>query len=57
MQKLSTPYPITMGESDTRCFEESRSNSHDEREGQENSDAPTDEVDSLHRLPEAELHN
>ena len=46
-----------MGESGTRCSEESRSNRHDEREGRGNLDAPTDEVESLHRLQETELRN
>ena len=46
-----------MGESGTCCSEESRSNGHDEQEGRGNLDAPTDEVESLHRLPKAELHN
>ena len=46
-----------MGESGTRSSEESQSNDHDEREGQENPDTPSDEVESLHRLPEAELRN
>ena len=46
-----------MGESGTCYSEESRSNGHDEREGQGNSDAPTDEVESLHRLPKAELRD
>ena len=35
--------------------EESRSNGHDKRERRGNSDAPTDEVEGLHRLSEAEL--
>ena len=46
-----------MGESGTRCSEESRSNGHDEREGQGNPDTPSDEVEGLHRLQEAELHD
>ena len=46
-----------MGESGTRCFEESRSNGHDEREGRRDPDTPSDEVESLHRLSEAELHD
>ena len=44
-----------MGESGTRCSEESRSNGYDERERRGNPDAPTDEVEGLHRLSEAEL--
>ena len=44
-----------MGESGTRCSEESRSNGHGEREERGNPDAPTDEVESLHQLPKAEL--
>ena len=46
-----------MGESGTRRLEESWSNGHDERERQGNPDAPTDEVEGLHRLPEAELRD
>ena len=46
-----------MGESGTRRPEESRSNGHDEREGRGNPNAPTDEVEGLHRLPEAELRD
>ena len=46
-----------MGESNTRCYEESRSNGHDEREGRGNPDAPTDQEESLHRLPKAELRD
>ena len=39
------------------CFDESWSNGHDERERQRDPDMPSDEVESLHRLPEAELHD
>ena len=46
-----------MGESGICCSEEIWSNGHDEREGRGNSDTPTDEVESLHQLPEAELCN
>ena len=46
-----------MGESGTHCSEESRSNYYDEQEGWENLDTPTEEVESLHGLPEAELRN
>ena len=46
-----------MGESGTRRPEESRSNGYDEREGRGNPDAPTDEVEGLHRLLEAELRD
>ena len=46
-----------MGESGTRCSEESWSNGHDEREGRGNPDTPFDEVKSMHRLPKAELRN
>ena len=46
-----------MGEFGTRRPEESQSNSHDERERRGNPDAPTDEVEGLHRLPEAELRD
>ena len=46
-----------MGESGTRCSEESRSNGQDEREGRGNLDTPSDEVESLHQLPEAELRD
>ena len=46
-----------MGESGTHCFEESRGNSHDEREGRRNSDMPSNEVESLHRLQETELRD
>ena len=44
-----------MGESGTRCSEGSRSNSRDKREGRGNPDERIDEVESLHRLPKAEL--
>ena len=44
-----------MGESGTRRSEESQSNGHDEWERRGNPDAPTDEVEGLHRLSEAEL--
>ena len=37
------------------CSEESQSNGYDEREGRGNPDAPTDEVEGLHRLSEVEL--
>ena len=46
-----------MGESGTCCSEESRSKGHDEREGRGNPDALTDKVESLHRLPKAELRD
>ena len=46
-----------MGEFGTYRPEESRSNGYDEREGRGNPDAPTDEVEGLHRLPEAELRD
>ena len=46
-----------MGESGTHCSEESRSNHHDERKGRGNLDTPSDKVESLHRLPEAELRD
>ena len=46
-----------MGESGTCHFEESRSNGHDERERRGTPDVPTDEVEGLHRLPKAELHD
>ena len=46
-----------LSESSTRCFEESWSNGHDEREGRENPGTPSDEVESLHQLSEAELCN
>ena len=46
-----------MGESGTYSSEESRSKSHDERERRGNPDAPTDEVESLHRLSKAELRD
>ena len=46
-----------MGESSTRRPEESRSNGYDEREGRGNLDVPTDEVEGLHRLSEAELRD
>ena len=46
-----------MGESGTRCSEESQSIGHDEREGRGNSDTSSDEVESLHRLPKAELRD
>ena len=44
-----------MSESGTCCYEESRSNGHDEQEGRGNLDALTDKVESLHRLPKVEL--
>ena len=46
-----------MGESGTRCSKESRSNGYDERERRGNPDAPTDEVEGLHRLSKAELRD
>ena len=46
-----------MGESGTRRSEESRSNGHDEQERRGNPDVPIDEVEGLHRLPEAELRD
>ena len=46
-----------MGESGTRRPKESRSNGHDERERRGNPDAPTDEVEGLHRLSKAELRD
>ena len=46
-----------MGESGTRCSEESQSNGYDERERRGNLDAPTDEVEGLHRLSKAELRD
>ena len=46
-----------MGEFGTRHFEESQSNGHDEREGRGNSDTPSEKVESLHRLPKAELRD
>ena len=49
------PMDEPMGESSTRRPKESRSNGYDERERRGNPDAPTDEVEGLHRLPEAEL--
>ena len=45
-----------MGESGTCRSKESRSNGHDERERRGNPDAPTDEVEGLHRLSEAKLY-
>ena len=44
-----------MGESGTCCYEESWSNGHNQQEGRGNSDAPPDEVESLHRLSKAEV--
>ena len=46
-----------MGESGTRCSEESRGNSYDEREGRGNPNTPTDEVEGLPRLSKAELRD
>ena len=46
-----------MSESGARCSEESQSNGHDERERRGNPDTPSDEMKSLHRLSEVELHN
>ena len=46
-----------MGEFGTRRPEESQSNGYDEREGRGNPDAPTDKVEGLHLLPEAELRD
>ena len=46
-----------MGESGIRRSKESRSNVHDERERRGNPDAPTNEVEGLHRLSETELRD
>ena len=46
-----------ISESGTHCSEESRSNGHDQREGRGNLDVPTEEVESLHQLPKAELYD
>ena len=46
-----------MGEFGARCFEKSWSNGHDQRERRGDPDTPCDEMESLYRLPEAELHN
>ena len=46
-----------MGESGARCSKESWSNGHDERERRGDPDTHSDEMESLHRLSEAELHN
>ena len=46
-----------MGESGAHFSEESQSNDHDDRERQGDPDTPSDEMESLHRLSEAELRN
>ena len=51
------PYQIANGESGARCSKQSRSNGHDKWERRGNSDTPSDEVESVHRLLEAKLDN
>ena len=46
-----------MGEFGTHYSEESRSNGHDKREGRRDLDTPSNEMESLHRISEAELRN
>ena len=46
-----------MGESGARCSEESWSNVHEERERRGDPDKPSDEMESVHRLSEAELRD
>ena len=46
-----------MGESGARCSKESWSNNLDKRERRGDLDTTFDEIESLHQLSEAELHN
>ena len=46
-----------MGESSISCSKESLSNGHDERERRGDLDTRFDEIETLHRLSKAKLHN